>query len=49
MAVDYRWKVRLAAVDRTIQNAKSIWAIEYWQEVRRLLVKKMSKEIAENS
>ena len=49
MDVDPRWKARLAAVDRAIQNSKSIWAIEYWQEVRRLLVKKMTKELTNDS
>lgn len=43
MDLDPTWKVRLAAVDRAIQNSKTIWAIEYWQEVRRLLVRKIAK------
>jgi hypothetical protein len=44
MYLDPKWKVRLAAVDRAIHNSKSIWAIEYWQDVRRQLVQKITKE-----
>jgi hypothetical protein len=45
MDIDPLMMVRLASVDRTIQNCKSIWAINYWTEVRRLLVKKILKDI----
>lgn len=44
MELDPKWKVRLAAVDRAIQNSKSIWAIEYWQTVRLQLVRKITLE-----
>lgn len=42
MVVDPIWQARLAAVDCAIARSKTIWAIEYWQNVRSQLVRKMT-------
>lgn len=45
MYPDDIWEARFAAVDRAIQRSKTIWAIDYWTNVRSQLARKMHYEM----
>lgn len=45
------WMDRLSSVDRAIENADTGWSLEFWNNVRRQLVRQLhllSLDVSEN-
>lgn len=44
MITEAQWERRFSAVDKVLLNAKSMWAINYWTQVQRQLLRQYKHE-----